>query len=159
MLRLEIAHDDATPNANAIMIENLSVLHALTTDETFLKRAEETLQSFSADITANLAGHTGMLAASVSLARPVEVIVVTPTGSENGSLAETINSLSLPGALRLVVRDTTQFGIESPIHGKGAVGGKPTAYVCVGGTCSLPATETEDFAAQLKSARTAPKGA
>jgi uncharacterized protein YyaL (SSP411 family) len=156
VLRLEIAHDDATPNANAVMIENLSILHALTAEETFLRRAEETQQSFSSDIAANLAGHTGMIAASVGLARPMEVVVVTPTGSESTSLAETINSLSLPGALRLVVRDTTQFGAESPIHGKGAIGGKPTAYVCVGGTCSLPVTEPNKLLALLKSARTAP---
>jgi uncharacterized protein YyaL (SSP411 family) len=38
-----------------------------------------------------------------------------------------------------------------PAREKGPVEGRPTAYVCVGSTCSLPVTDPEDLRRQMSS--------
>ena len=40
-------------------------------------------------------------------------------------------------------------------HGKTAVGGMPTAYVCAGETCSLPVTDAAALVEEMKRARQA----
>ena len=42
---------------------------------------------------------------------------------------------------------------SSPTHGKTAIDGKPTAYVCIGPQCSLPATEPAELVETVKAAR------
>jgi uncharacterized protein YyaL (SSP411 family) len=39
------------------------------------------------------------------------------------------------------VREGESLAASSPAHGKTAIGGKPTAYVCIGPQCSAPVTE------------------
>jgi hypothetical protein len=41
----------------------------------------------------------------------------------------------------------------SPAHGKTAIDGKPTAYVCIGPQCSLPVTEPAALVETVKEAR------
>jgi uncharacterized protein YyaL (SSP411 family) len=42
---------------------------------------------------------------------------------------------------------------SSPAHGKTAIDGKPTAYVCIGPQCSLPVTEPAALVEAVKTAR------
>jgi uncharacterized protein YyaL (SSP411 family) len=42
---------------------------------------------------------------------------------------------------------------SSPAHGKTAIDGKPTAYVCIGPQCSLPVTEPAALVETVKAAR------
>ena len=48
-----------------------------------------------------------------------------------------------------VVEPGTELPQSHPAHGKGAVDGRAAAYVCVGQTCSLPATDAEGLAAAM----------
>ena len=50
IVRMRGAHDDATPNANAIMISNLVALHLLTGKPAYLERAHAIPQAFAADL-------------------------------------------------------------------------------------------------------------
>ena len=49
---------------------------------------------------------------------------------------------SLPDRTVLVIENTDRLPRSHPAHGKTAVDGRTTAYVCRGTTCSLPVTET-----------------
>jgi uncharacterized protein YyaL (SSP411 family) len=42
---------------------------------------------------------------------------------------------------------------SSPAHGKTAIDGKPTAYVCLGPQCSLPVTEPAQLVETIKVGR------
>jgi hypothetical protein len=42
---------------------------------------------------------------------------------------------------------------SSPAHGKTAIGGKPTAYVCIGPQCSAPVTDAAALVEAVKYAR------
>ena len=153
------AHDDATPNANAMMISNLVALNLLTGKPAYLDRAHAIPEAFAADLGRNTLGHCGMLAGYFDLLAPQHIVVIDPAvqaGSDAGKapLARAMFDLSLPGAVQQVV--PADRPLASPAFaGKTAVDGKPTAYACIGPQCSLPVTEAEALSELLHRQRTA----
>ena len=65
--------------------------------------------------------------------------------------------MSLPNAVVQEVREgesgASAIPASSPAHGKTALDGKPTAYVCIGPQCSLPVTEAAALVETVKAAR------
>jgi len=53
------------------------------------------------------------------------------------------------------VRAGQELPASSPAHGKTAIEGRPTAYVCIGPQCSLPVTEPVKLIETIKAARRA----
>jgi len=154
--RLEAAQDDATPNANAVMAANLVRLHTLTGEEAYYKDAAATLRAFIPDIASRAIGHTGLLSDVLDLHAPMQVVIVrgqTPSLPGSDPFAAALTSVSLPGALLLATADTTGLPASSPLAGKSMIGDAPTAYVCVGGRCSAPATDAIGLRTILKSMR------
>jgi len=60
--------------------------------------------------------------------------------------------LSLPGAVEQVV-EPGQTLANPTLNGKSAIGGKATAYACLGPQCSLPVTEPEALVEVLRKQR------
>jgi len=154
ILRTETAHDDATPNANAVMIANLARLYMLTGEATYVERAEATLRAFLPQAVRQPMAHTGLLTGALGLAAPLQIVIVNPAAPADGSpLEDELRALSLPDAVEQIVGDTTQFPVGSPLSGKVSIDNQPTAYVCVAGTCSLPLTQPADLRGELRRAR------
>ena len=153
IVRMRGAHDDATPNANAIMISNLVALNLLTGKQSYLDRAHAIPAAFAADLGRNALGHCGLLAGFFDLLAPQHVVVISPgAGDTTSPLARAMFGLSLPGAVQQVI--AAGQPLASPaLAGKTALDGKPTAYACIGPQCSLPVTEPG------RAARTAPNAA
>ncbi len=161
IVRMRGAHDDATPNANAIMITNLVALGLLTGNPAYLERAEAIPQAFAPDLGRNTLGHCGLLAGFFDLIAPQQVVVIeTGDADQSGKLSRAMFKLSLPGAVQQVVAETASgpAGISTagPLAGKTAQDGKPTAYACLGPQCSLPVTEPDALLEVLRAQRTAP---
>jgi uncharacterized protein YyaL (SSP411 family) len=161
IVRMRVAHDDATPNANAVMIANLVALNLLTGKREYLERAHAIPQAFAADLR-NMLGHCGLLASVFDLIAPQHVAVIDPGGREtspqsvaeqtSAPLARAMFRLSLPGAVQQVVGED-QVPASGPLAGKTAVEGKPAAYACIGPQCSLPVTEPNGLFELLKRQR------
>ncbi|KAB2920124.1 MAG: thioredoxin domain-containing protein [Hyphomicrobiaceae bacterium] len=155
IVRMNAAHDDATPNANAVMISNLVALHLLTGKQAYLERAGTIPQAFAADLAKNALGHCGLLAGCFDLIAPQHIVVIkTADERESARLARAMLRLSLPGAIQQVVGDNRLL-VSPALAGKSAVGGKPTAYACIGPQCSLPVTEPDALIELLKRQRAA----
>jgi uncharacterized protein YyaL (SSP411 family) len=151
IVRLRGAHDDATPNANAVMISNLVALNLLTGNPAHLDRASAVPSAFAGDLGKNALGHCGLLACAFDLIAPQHVVVIDPAASAGTRrdpsagatpLARAMLGVSLPGAVQQVVSERQVPG-TGPLAGKSAVDGKPTAYACLGPQCSLPVTEPD----------------
>ena len=82
IVRMRGAHDDATPNANAVMISNLAALHLLTGKAEYLERANAIPEAFAADLGKNPLGHCGLLAATFDLIAPQHVVVIETADAE-----------------------------------------------------------------------------
>ena len=151
------AHDDATPNANAVMISNLVALSLLTGEPAYMDRAHAIAKAFASDLGRNTLGHCGLLAGFYDLLAPQHVVVIDPeAGAVVGKpLARAMFDLSLPGAVQQVV-GPSQTLANPTLAGKSAVQGKPTAYACIGPQCSLPVSDQAAFSDLLLKQRTAP---
>jgi uncharacterized protein len=161
IVRMRTANDDATPSANALMISNLVALNLLTGKPAWLERAHAIPKTFAADLGRNTFGHCGLIAAAFDLIAPQHIVVIEPAvgaaPAGDGAvppLVRALLDLSLPGAVEQVVPAGRPLGSPA-LAGKGALGGKPTAYACLGPQCSPPVTEPDAFLELLRRQRSA----
>jgi len=147
------AYDDATPNANPTMIENLMALYLWTGEERYRERAEAILNFFSGAAAQNAVAHAGLLTASLDVMAPSHVVLVAPDERGADALRNALRDVSLPGAVVQAVGEDEALPESSPAHGKTLVEGKPTAYVCIGPLCSPPVTEPDKLVEAIKAAR------
>jgi uncharacterized protein len=146
-------HDEATPNANAIMVSDLTALYLWTGEERYRERAEAILKTFAGAIAENPLAHNALLTAALDLYAPSLVVLIVPDGTDSVALRRALNDVSLPGAVVQEVREGESLPASSPAHGKTAIDGKPTAYVCIGQQCSLPVTAPAALVETVKAAR------
>jgi uncharacterized protein YyaL (SSP411 family) len=161
IVRMRGAHDDAVPNANAVMISNLVALHLLTGKPGHVERAQAIPGAFGGDLAKNPLGHCGLLACAFDLIAPQQVVVIDSAAwprlaggvsAVSVPLGRAMFGLSLPGAVQQVVAEG-QVPTEGPLTGKTALDGKPTAYACLGPQCSPPVTEPEALVELLRRQR------
>ena len=154
ILRPLSASDDATPNANATMLQNLADLYTLTGDASCLKRADELLEAFQGAAQNMAIAYTGLLSGALTLISPQSIIIV---GSKSSSDAtpwlKALSEVSLPNAMVQWVDSSQPIPEPSPAAGKGQADGKITAYICFGPRCSLPITEPSLLKEKLKEER------
>ena len=147
------ALDDATPNANGTMVSNLMALYSWTGDERYRDRAEELVRAFAGAVSRSVFSHTGLLTGAIDLNAPGHIVIVVPEGGDAKELRSALNHVSLPNAVVQEVRDGESLSGNSPAHGKTAIEGKPTAYVCIGPQCSAPVTERAALVETVREAR------
>jgi hypothetical protein len=145
--------DEATPNANAVMVSNLAALYLWTGEQRYRQRAEAILRAFAGPIAGNVLAHTGLLASELDLLAPTHIVLMVPEGSDALALRRALHGVSLPGAVIQEVRAGEALPASLPAFGKTALDDKPTAYVCIGPQCSLPVTEPAALADTVKTAR------
>ncbi len=145
--------DEAAPNANGTMVSNLAALYLWTGEERYRQRAEAILRGFAGAMAANVLAHAGLLAASLDLMAPAQIVLIAPEGKSTRELRRALSTVSLPNAVVQEVRAGDSLPASSPAHGKTAIANKPTAYVCVGPQCSLPVSEPAALVETVKAAR------
>ena len=148
--------DEATPNANAVMVSNLMALYLWTGEERYRDRAEMILRSFAGAMLENPVAHAGLLAGALDVLAPALVVLIVPEGGDATELRRALSNVSLPNAVVHEVREGEALPASSPAHGKPALDGKPTAYVCIGPQCSLPVTDPAALVQTVKTARHIP---
>ena len=156
IVRMKSASDDATPNANAIMMTNLVHLFMMTGKTEYLDRAEAILNAFGVELQQNLIGHAGLLANTMDLMSPQHVVVLS--GGDEGvaaALEAAVTTVSLPGALQHFVEDTAFLAEAAALAGKRPIQGKATAYVCTDQQCSAPLTDPDALGFALRTGRQA----
>ncbi len=153
IVRLKPGTDDATPNANAIMLSNLSALSIITGEGRFADRASAVLAAFAADVGRNIVAHTGLLAGAFGLIAPQQVVVAGQHLAGGEELMEVIRSISLPGALYYGLSAEADGAALSGLRDKNPVNRLATAYACLGPQCSLPLTEPAELTRVLKEQR------
>ena len=149
------AQDEATPNANGVMISNLAALYLWTGEESYLTRAERIAKTFSSAAIQNIFAHSSLLGGLLDLLAPAHIVIVVPQGADASPLRQALRQVSLPGAVVQEVREADAVPVSSPAHGKTTIAGKATAYVCIGPQCSAPVTEPSALIETVKFARRA----
>lgn len=149
IVRMRVASDDATPNANAIMVPNLVALAIITGEAGYEIRATMILRAFSGETAENPVSYSGLLAGSLDLIAPQQVVLIGTDLDGGTTLRAVLNGVSLPGALEFDVAGPEFAGGIVSLQGKGAANGKATAYACLGPQCSLPLTAPVELRDEL----------
>ena len=137
--------DNAVPSGNAIMAQNLAKLYALTGDTKYRDWTEITLSAFSGRIEEQFPNMPGLLLAAEMLQNPVQIVLITKTRSQNYlEMRRAIFAAYLPNRAITILFDGTTLPEGHPAHGKTAIDGTETAYVCQGPVCSAPVPTPEN---------------
>ena len=152
IVRRRTVADDATPAANGTLPGTLTKLALMTGKQEYFTRADELIRAFAGELQQNIFPLGSYIASLDSRLRPVQVVLIGGL-EETAPLARAAFSVSCPARVLMRVADGTSLPASHPAHGKTAVDGKPTAYVCAGETCSLPVTDAAALVEELKRAR------
>jgi len=149
ILRTKTAHDSATPSGNGTLVGVLARLHLLTGEDAYRERAEALVNAFSGEVARNFFPLATLLNNTELLHDPLQVVLVGDP-AETYALKRVVLERSLPNRVLTVVPPGAELPAGHPAHGKGAVQGRGTAYVCAGMTCSPPVTAPQALAPLLE---------
>jgi uncharacterized protein YyaL (SSP411 family) len=150
IIRPRSVTDEATPSATSLMAQNLVRLWRLTGKDSYRADADAILEAAGGAIAGNLFATAGLLNALDLRLGAVDVAIVVPPGTDAGAMLRQARAAATPSTIITLHAGDADLPAEHPAAGKGAVDGRPTAYVCRGETCSLPVTDPEALAALIR---------
>jgi uncharacterized protein len=150
LVRTKQATDQPNPAGNGTLVDVLARLYYLTGEDFYRGRAEDVLAAFAGEVQKNLFGLATLLNGAETLQRALQIVVVGERGADDTqALLRIINLAPLPHRVLSVVSGAAELPESHPAAGKGMAGGKPTAYLCEGTTCSMPLTDPAMLTAAL----------
>jgi uncharacterized protein YyaL (SSP411 family) len=142
-------HDEAVPSATSLAADALIRLWHLTGMDTYRAEVDALLERNSGAIGQNLFVAAGLLSALNLRISASQIVIAAAEGKDAAPLLETVRTHWREHFILSIVNDTDRLPPTHPAHGKAAVEGRATAYVCRGEICSLPITTPEALAATL----------
>jgi uncharacterized protein YyaL (SSP411 family) len=141
LVRGRTAGDNATPSGNGMLAEVQARLFLLTGEDRWRIAAEATIGAFAGQEQGLAAMPLLLIAADLLTEGASLVIAGDPVSPEAQALVQVALAHPDPAMALLRAPDPASLPAGHPAHGKGPVAGRAAAYVCRGGTCSLPVTD------------------
>ncbi len=133
--------DDAIPNHNGLIAQNLVRLASLTGQAEWARRRDAHFEALLPLASENVFGHLSVLN-GLDLFLSGAEIVVTGTGPEADSLLAAARRLPPATTIIFHAANGTALPDTHPAHAKGtSLGGSAAAFICRGQSCSLPITD------------------
>jgi uncharacterized protein YyaL (SSP411 family) len=153
LTRSKPAVDGAIPSGNGAAAHLLLRLHALTGDPLLRERAEEILRLYHAAAARNPFGFVSYLEAlEIWGGEATDIVVIGDPSDDRDALLAAANASFVPHAMLITAAPGAGW-VPVPARDRQMVGGRATAYVCQGFTCSPPATDPGALRAALKAPR------
>jgi uncharacterized protein len=135
--------DEAIPNHNGLIAQNLVRLAALTGDARWRERVDNLFDGLLPLAVENVFSHMSVLNALDLRLRAAEIVV---TGPNTAALSRA--ALSIPYLDRIMIRAPTDADLapDHPARAKIKAAPAGAAFVCVGERCSLPVEAAEALA-------------
>jgi uncharacterized protein YyaL (SSP411 family) len=155
VVRPQSTLDEAIPNHNGLIAQNLVRLATVTGEDRFRQSADALLDDLLPLATENLFAHVSPLNA-LDLRLRLAEIAITGNGAQAAELVAA--ALTLPFIDRVVVRAPSLAALPAshPARAKTEAAPEGAAFVCVGETCSLPVTEAPAIADAVAAMRRPP---
>jgi uncharacterized protein len=155
LVRQKMAHDNATPAGNAVLVGVFARLYYLTGNAAHRGRAEALIAAFSGELKRNVFSLTTLMNNAELLADAVQIVLAgDPASDATAALRQAALAASEPNRILLQIGADDGLPVGHPAHGKTAPKDGAAAFVCRGTTCSLPITDPAELTAAL--AREAP---
>jgi uncharacterized protein len=152
VIRPASTSDDATPNHNAVAAQNLIRLATLSGDDQWREKADKLISAIAPDAVENLYMHMALFNA-VDLRLRTAEIVVTGEGPDADQLLGAARQLPALDRIVFHARSVDALPQHHPARDKIAAVSKPSAFVCVGETCSLPIHDPAGLSAVIDGMR------
>jgi uncharacterized protein YyaL (SSP411 family) len=134
--------DTVTPAGNGVMAEVLARLYYLTGSDHYRHQAQAIFRAFARDIRKESFLFATILDAQQLVASGKQIVIVGNVNDpETQELCTTAHQYGGPDSVVMMVESGIPLPPQHPASRKEAVEGRPTAYLCVGTTCSLPARD------------------
>ncbi len=142
--------DEAIPNHNALIAQNLVRLSALTGDDRWRARADQLFDGLLPLAVENLFGHVSVLNALDLRLRAASIVIA---GSRSAEFAQT--ACAMPYLDRIVVRvgRADELSPHHPAQAELKTAPMEAAVVCVGERCSLPIDQPDRISAVVDAMR------
>ncbi len=142
--------DEAIPNHNALIAQNLIRLSALTSDDRWRARADQLFDGLLPLAAENLFGHVSVLNALDLRLRAASIVIAGPRSAEFAQTA-----CAMPYLDRIVVRigRADQLSPHHPAQAELKTAPTKAALVCVGERCSLPIEQPDRIPAIVREMR------
>ena len=140
ILRLAPTGDDAIPNAHPVYLSALVRLGGLTGEARWLARADQLFAAVGPAARSNLVGHAGILNALDFRLRATEIVTV---GARRKALYEAALAVPFTGRIVVDIDRPDEIPEGHPAKAQVALAGDAAAFICAGGTCSLPARDKQ----------------
>jgi uncharacterized protein YyaL (SSP411 family) len=142
VIRPQSTADDANPNPNAVVVENLVRLAVLTGDRSWRDKADRLIDGILPRAADTLFMHTSLLNA-IDMRLHAREIVVTGEGARADTLLATARRLPVLDRIVLHAPRADALSPSHQVRDKIAAAPDGAAFVCAGETCSLPVTQPE----------------
>jgi uncharacterized protein YyaL (SSP411 family) len=136
-------HDEAVPSATSLAADALVRLWHLTGSQQYRQEVDALLDKNSGAIGQNLFATAGLLAALDLRLTASQLVIIVPEGADTAPLLDALHTHWREDLILSVIAGQNQLPATHPAHGKTAIAGRATAYLCRGETCSLPVTEPD----------------
>ncbi len=142
--------DEAIPNHNSLIAQNLVRLSALTGDDRWRARADQLFDGLLPLAVENLFGHVSVLNALDLRLRAASIVIA---GSRSAEFAQT--ACAMPYLDRIVVRvgRADELSPHHPAQAELKTAPMEAAVVCVGERCSLPIDQPDRISAVVDAMR------
>jgi uncharacterized protein YyaL (SSP411 family) len=142
--RLQQPWDGAIPAPNAVALESLLKLHALTQEEKWLHLGQRGCQALYPLMQRNPLGFsTSLRMYRLAIVEPaVAVVVGTGTAASLEGWRKTLNTAEYFDALPVLRASAAPDSKWGLFQGRSPVDGKATLYYCEGQSCQLPRTDS-----------------
>ncbi|MDB5603003.1 MAG: Thymidylate kinase, partial [Xanthobacteraceae bacterium] len=153
VVRPQASTDDAVPNPNAIIAQNLVRLAVLAGSDEWRAKFDRMIDGLAPRAVESLFGHLSLINAIDLRIRAAEIVIVGPDVERFAEAA-----LRLPWLDCIVLRAASANALppSHPAQAKIAAAPETAAFICVGETCSLPVVRIEQIAETVKAMRTTP---
>ena len=150
IVRTKSAADNATPAGNGVIAAALARLALLTGEDAYRARAGAAIAAFTGDVAQNFFPLTTLMNSAELLGRAIQIAIIgaRDDAATMGLVAAARAACGPAGVLSVIAPDAA-LPAGHPASGKGQLDGRPTAYICIGETCSLPLTDAAAMADSL----------
>ena len=165
LVRNRSVQDNAMPSTNAVALRVLAALSQFTGRPGYAARADAIRDALAGMLTKNYPAMTSLLDAVTFAQHPATLVICMPheeearhaddvaTHEANEALARVACEHGIDDLIILEIQAGTELPTDHPAHGKTALNGRPTAYLCPGQQCLPPVHEAEKLMAQLDDLR------
>ena len=142
--------DDATPNANSVMVKNYNDLYHLTGDNNFHTKAVKIAATFTSAAKSNPFAVPGLLKNTILLQDTIQLVLSNDSNpTKNEMLLLALKHTGLDATIH-ITGTKSNLPDNHPAHGKTVGSDKPTLYICRGMTCANPAINTVETLSALR---------